>query len=237
MGIRRSGPSPRLHVGLELANARSRGPAREEFYAPGGTLARDPGHDAHRPRTDGGAASWSAWSACFGVRRRVAALRMNIPSRHHGAAARGTSGPGRSMRILLATALLSGCSGAPDGLRLEGASVATNAGGGLASGVGIAAGSRVVPVLAAGCALPCTASQTLRASSASQDAVGFQLYQGTGTTVAGSKALGTFQASWRGMPSPPSEVDVILLARQDGVRLRVVGQPGTVALDVRQVEP
>lgn len=164
-------------------------------------------------------------------------MGMSIPFRHDGALAGRAPGPWRSMSILLGMALLAGCSGAPDGLSLDGASVATNAGGGLAAGVGIAAGPRVVPVLATGCALPCTASQTLRASSATQGAVGFQLYQGTRPTVAGSRALGRFQASWDGMPSPPSEVDVILVARQDGIHLRAIGRPGEVPLDVRRVEP
>jgi hypothetical protein len=140
----------------------------------------------------------------------------------------------RTLAIVLI--VLAGCSRTPEQTRIEGASVQTGAAGGLEAAIGIAAGERLMPVLAAGCHLPCVSAQTIRAASGSQTFIRFRLHQGNDGGVATSRALGTYEISWAGTDSPPPEVEVTFTADARGAWLRGTNASNGVVLRASRVE-
>lgn len=134
--------------------------------------------------------------------------------------------------LVFALLALSACEATPERARIAAASTATDARGGLEAGIGIAAGSRLVPVLERGCRLPCTASQTLRAAAAGQDVVAFQLYQGRDDQLANARALGTYRVSLAGRGPQASDVELTFTAEPDGALVGAVSRPDGAMLDV-----
>ena len=141
------------------------------------------------------------------------------------------------MRALILLLLLVGCSNAPERTRIEGGSVETSASGGLNAAIGISAGSRLIPVLASDCHLPCSSTQVIRPASLDQQVVAFRLYQGRGTQLVHATPLGTYRVSWAEQSERPSEVEVTFTAEPDGIFLRAWGRPNGEALPVTRAAP
>lgn len=141
------------------------------------------------------------------------------------------------MRLPLFLLLLVGCSNAPERTRIDAASVTTGPSGGLEAAIGIAAGSRLVPVLAAECHLPCSATQVIRPASADQQVIAFQLYQGTEVDLAHGKRPGTYRVSWAGLTRAPAEVEVTFVAESEGAFLHGRARPGGEPLQITRISP
>lgn len=140
------------------------------------------------------------------------------------------------MRRLLPLLLLAGCMQADERVRIEGASTAQDPPGRLGEGIGIAAGPRLVPVLAGGCTLPCSGSQALQAASPDQAHIRFRLHQGRAEAVAGSRPLGTYEVAWPGTAHAPGQVTVQFTADSDGAYLTALDPAGEVELKVARVQ-
>ncbi|TCZ76923.1 hypothetical protein [Lysobacter sp. N42] len=132
---------------------------------------------------------------------------------------------------------LVGCSNAPERTRIEAGSVETSASGGLKAAIGIAAGSRLVPVLDTDCHLPCSTTQVIRPASADQQEIAFWLYQGTGSELVDATPLGTYRVSWAEQSERPSQIEVTFTAEPDGIFLHAKGQPNGGALPVTRDAP
>lgn len=134
--------------------------------------------------------------------------------------------------LLFLFVLVAACSKAPERTRIEGGSVETSASGGLKSAISIAAGSRLMPILATDCHLPCSTTQVIRPASADQRVIAFRLYQGTGIEPANAAPLGIYRVSWADQSETPSEVEVTFTADLEGIFLQARGRPNGRALPV-----
>ena len=142
-----------------------------------------------------------------------------------------------AMRTFLVLLLLVGCSNAPERTRIEAASVEGDPRGGLKAAIGVAAGSQLVPVLAHGCPLPCSATQAIRPASANQEVIAFRLYQARGAGLADAAPLGTYRVSWARLAQPPREVEITFSAAREGAFLQGKARPSGEPLDITRVDP
>jgi molecular chaperone DnaK (HSP70) len=142
------------------------------------------------------------------------------------------------MRMLIVLSLLVvGCSGRPEGTAIEGASVATTDDRRLTHHLGIAAGSRLVPVMEAGCQIPCTATQRIRTESGSQKVVRFQLHEGADDRVASAKPLGTYEVALPGTGPAASEIELRFHADRSGAYVSAVDRADGSARPVARASP
>ena len=121
---------------------------------------------------------------------------------------------------------------------VEPASDAVAHNGALREAIGIETlGGVFTPLLAAGCPLPCSLSQTFSTAEDGQSEILLHLYRGTGPRTATAHSLGTFRIS--GIPSMPRGtpgVVVEFIVDQSGVRLTAVDRDGNAKLQIARVK-
>lgn len=130
---------------------------------------------------------------------------------------------------------LAACESSSERTRVAGASSASDAEGRLSERIGIAAGSRLVAVIEQGCRVPCSASQAVRASAQTQDAVAFQLYQGPSERIADARPLGTYRVPLAGRAPQAGDVVLTLQAESGGVFITAASQPDGAVLPVERM--
>jgi len=112
---------------------------------------------------------------------------------------------------LLLVALIAACARAVDdgGLRVEGAGPSVGQDGHTTEAIGLETVAGVVPLLAAGCVLPCSTTETFTTSADAQTQIIVRLYRGAVGPAVGGKAIGEFRIE--GCVSGPRGVPEIAL--------------------------
>jgi molecular chaperone DnaK (HSP70) len=95
----------------------------------------------------------------------------------------------------LLTALVAACAWAVDdgGLRVEGAGPRVGRDGHTTETIGLETVAGVVPLLAAGCALPCSTTETFTTSADAQTHITIRLYRGAIGPTASGRVIGEFR--------------------------------------------
>ena len=91
--------------------------------------------------------------------------------------------------------LIAACARAVDdgGLRIPGAGPSAGENGHTTEAIGLETVAGVVPLLAAGCVLPCSTTETFTTSAEAQTQVTVRLYRGAVGPAAQAKAIGEFR--------------------------------------------
>lgn len=111
--------------------------------------------------------------------------------------------------------------------------------GALAQSIGIETlGGVFTPLLAKGCGLPCSLSQTFSTAEDGQDQIRIHMLLGDADRVDATESLGTFQIS--GVPALPRgepSIRVDFRAGPDGITLRAVDSSDGSRLPIARVGP
>jgi len=145
----------------------------------------------------------------------------------------------RSSFVLVALAL-AGCAHTDSASILVGpGTAAISQNGTLSESIGIETlGGVLTPLLAKGCKIPCSLSQTFSTAEDGQSQILLHLYRGDAAMAKSAHSLGTFQITGIApMPRGEPSVRVEFLADTGGITLKATDNQGKSRLSIARVAP